>query len=394
MGERMIYLDHAATTPTDPSVVEAMLPYWTEHWGNPSSAYRAGRTALSALDNARSMVADVLHCSPKELVFTGGGSESDNLAIKGAALAQRQRGKGNHIITSAIEHHAVLHAVESLETQGFEATILPVDHDGLIDPAQLRAALRPDTVLVTIMYANNEIGTIQPIAELGAICREHGVLFHTDAVQAGGALPLDVNELNVDLLTLTAHKFYGPKGVGLLYVRQGTPLQPLINGGNQERRRRAGTENVAGIVGFAHALQAAEAQRADYNAHCVALREQLIEGVMATIPHVRVNGHRTQRLSNNANLLFEFVEGESLLLLLDQQGFAASAGSACTAGSVDPSHVLTALGIDGEAALGSIRFSVGRSNTADDIAALLLRLPAMIERLRAMSPQYRELVAA
>ena len=280
MGERFIYLDHAATTPTDPQVVEAMLPYFNECFGNPSSIYQLGRTSLGALDQARSTVAGILNCQTKEIVFTGGGSESDNLAIKGAALAQCDRGKGRHIVISTIEHHAVLHACEALEQIGFEISKVPVDQDGLVDPEQFRAALRDDTVLATMMYANNEIGTIQPIAELGALCRERGILFHTDAVQAGGALPLDVNQLNVDLLTLTAHKFYGPKGTGALYVRQGTPLQPQVNGGNQERRRRAGTENVPGIVGFAEALRVAEEQRSEYVEHCLALREQLIEGVL------------------------------------------------------------------------------------------------------------------
>ena len=389
MAEQFTYLDHAATTPVDARVVEAMLPYFGECFGNPSSVYRLGRMSLEALDDARSTVAAVLHCSPKEIVFTGGGSESDNLAIKGAALAQRERGKGNHIITSAIEHPAVLHACEALEAAGFETTVLPVDAQGLVDPDQFRAALRPETVLATIMYANNEIGTIQPIAELGAICRERGILLHTDAVQAGGSLPLDVTQLNVDLLTLTAHKFYGPKGIGALYVRQGTPLQAQINGGSQERRRRAGTENVPGIVGFAYALRVAEAERAAYVDHCTGLREQLIEGVLAHIPFTRTNGDRIQRLPNNANLGFDYVDSESVLLLLDQHGFCASSGSACSAGSVEPSHVLTALGRSPEQALGSVRFTVGRSTTPDDIDRLLDLLPPMIERLRSVSPQYR-----
>lgn len=389
MAEQFTYLDHAATTPTDPRVVEAMLPYFGECFGNPSSVYRLGRMSLEALDDARSTVAAVLHCSPREIVFTGGGSESNNLAIKGAAFAQRERGKGNHIVTSAIEHHAVLHACEALEEAGFETTVLPVDAQGLVDPDQFRAALRPETMLATIMYANNEIGTIQPIADLGAICRERGILLHTDAVQAGGSLPLDVTRLNVDLLTLTAHKFYGPKGTGALYVRQGTPLQAQINGGSQERRRRAGTENVPGIVGFAHALRVAEAERPAYVDHCTGLREQLIEGVLARIPFTRVNGDRVLRLPNNANLGFDYVDSESVLLLLDQHGFCASSGSACSAGSIEPSHVLTALGRSPEQALGSVRFTVGRSTTPADIDRLLGLLPPMIERLRSVSPQYR-----
>jgi cysteine desulfurase len=389
MTERYIYLDHAATTPVDQRVVSAMLPYYTEHFGNPSSIHRAGRTALEALDDARETVAAVLGASRKEIVFTGGGSEADNLAIKGVALAQRQSGKGAHIITSAIEHHAVLHTVEYLEAFGFEATVLPVDSDGLVRPAELRAAIRPDTVLVSIMYANNEIGTIQPLAELGAICRERGVPLHTDAVQAAGSLALNVDALNVDLLTLAAHKFYGPKGVGALYVRRGTPLLPQINGGGQERRRRAGTENVAGIVGLAAALRLAEEQREQYAAHCVDLRDRLVAGIVERIPHSSLNGHPARRLPNNANIAFEYVEGESVLLLLDQRGIAASSGSACTSGSLEASHVLTALGLPYERAIGSVRFSVGRATTDADIDYVLDTLPPLIERLRSVSQASR-----
>jgi cysteine desulfurase len=391
MADRYIYLDHAATTPVDERVVAAMLPYLTEKFGNPSSIHRAGREALDALDGAREKVAAVLGAARKEIVFTGGGSEADNLAIKGVALAQRAAGKGAHIITSAIEHHAVLHAVEYLQGFGFEVTVLPVDGDGLVRPDDLRAAIRPDTVLVSIMYANNEIGTIQPMAELGAICRERGVPFHTDAVQAAGSLPLDVRALNVDLLSLAAHKIYGPKGVGALYVRHGTPLLPQVSGGGQERRRRAGTENVAGIVGFATALRLAEEEREGYAAHCAALRDKLVVGLLERIPLASLNGHPTQRLPNNANLAFEHVEGESVLLLLDQAGIAASSGSACTSGSLEASHVLVALGLPYERAIGSVRFSLGRATTADDIDYLLDTLPPLIERLRAVSPAYHEL---
>ena len=390
MSQPFVYLDHAATTPVDPRVLAAMLPFFTERFGNPSSVYRLGRSSLEALDEARTTVARVLNANTKEIVFTGGGSESDNLAIKGAALAQRERGKGNHIVTSAIEHHAVLHACEHLQEHGFEVTVLPVNERGLVDPAAFEAALRPETVLATIMYANNEIGTIQPISELGAMCRERGILFHSDAVQAGGALPLDVRALNVDLLTLTAHKFYGPKGTGMLYVRHGTPLLPQINGGGQERRRRAGTENVPGIVGFAEALRLAEEERVALVEHCLGLRERLISGVEARIPFVRLNGDRTQRLPNNANLSFEGVEAESVLLMLDQQGFCASSGSACTAGSMEPSHVLTAIGADGDRAIGSVRFTLGRATTSEDIDRLLDVLPPIIERLRSVSPRFRE----
>jgi cysteine desulfurase len=390
MSDRYIYLDHAATTPVDERVVQAMLPYFTAMPGNPSSIHQAGRAALEALDDARETVAAVLGASRKEIVFTGGGSEADNLAIKGVALAQRRAGKGAHLITSAIEHHAVLHAVEYLESFGFESTVLPVDADGLVRPDDLRAAIRPDTVLASIMLANNEIGTIQPLAELGAICRERGVPLHTDAVQAAGSLPLNVDALNVDLLTLAAHKFYGPKGVGSLYVRRGTPLLPQINGGGQERRRRSGTENVAGIVGLATALRLAEERRPAYAADCTALRDRLIAGVLDRVPYSSLNGHPTRRLPNNANIAFEFVEGESVLLLLDQHGIAASSGSACSSGSLEASHVLMALGLPYERAIGSVRFTIGKATTAEDIDYLLDSLPALIERLRSVSPAYRE----
>ena len=389
MVERLIYLDHAATTPVDPEVVAAMVPYFTQQFGNPSSIHQAGRAALEALDDARETVARVLGANRKEIIFTGGGSESDNLAIKGVALAQRAAGRGAHIITSAIEHHAVLHAFDYLAADGFAVTILPVDAQGLVHPDDLRTALRPDTVLVSLMYANNEIGTVQPLAELGAICRAQGVPLHTDAVQAAGSLPLNVDALHVDLLTLAAHKFYGPKGVGVLYARRGTPLLPQINGGGQERRRRAGTENVAGIVGLATALRLAEARRQAYGEHCTMLRDHLIAGLLETIPYSALNGHATQRLPNNVNIAFEFVEGESVLLLLDQHGIAASSGSACTSGSLEASHVLSALGLPYEQAIGSVRFSLGKDTTEADIDAVLAALPPLIERLRSVSPAYR-----
>lgn len=392
--ERLIYLDHAATTPVDPAALAVMLPYFTTHFGNPSSIYRVGRAALHALDEARDQVAAILGASPREIIFTGSGSESDNLAIRGVALAQRQAGRGAHLITSAIEHHAVLHTVEHLQAFGFEATILPVDSSGLVQPDDLRAALRPDTVLVSVMYANNEIGTIQPIAELGAICRERGVPFHTDAVQAPGALPLDVRALNVDLMTIAAHKFYGPKGVGALYVRRGTPLLPQITGGGQERRRRAGTENVPGIVGMAAALRLAEERRAADSAHCARLRDRLVKGVLERVPGARLNGHPTRRLPNNASLSFEGVDGESILLLLDQYDIAASSGSACTSGSLEPSHVLLALARAAgsnttpevtSALPGAVRFTFGRDNTDADVDVVLDVLPGIIARLREMA---------
>lgn len=392
MAERLIYLDHAATTAVDQAVVAAMLPYFTGTFGNPSSVHAAGRAALIALDRARETVAAVLGADRKEIIFTAGGSESDNLAIKGVAQAQRDAGKGCHIITSAIEHHAVLHAFDALATQGFAVTVLPVGPSGLVRPDDLQAALRSDTVLVSIMYANNEIGTIQPIATLGAICRAAGVPFHSDAVQAAGVLPLDVRTLNVDLLTLAAHKFYGPKGVGVLYARRGVALAPQINGGGQERRRRAGTENVAGIVGLAVALHAAEQRRASYNAHCAALRDRLVGQVLEHVPLTYLNGDPTQRLPNNANIAFEYLEGESLLLLLDQQGIAASSGSACTSGALEASHVLTALGLPHERAIGSLRFTVGKDTTAADIDTVVATLPTLVERLRAASPEYRDVL--
>jgi len=397
MSERTIYLDHAATTPLDPRVLEAMLPYLTEHYGNPSSIHRQGRAALQALDDAREQVALVLGCSRREVIFTGGGSESINLAVKGAALARRAAGAQAHLIVSAIEHHAVLHAGEYLQQQhGFEVTLLPVDEGGLVRPDHLRAALRPDTALVSVMYANNEIGTIQPIAELGAICREAGVPLHTDAVQAAGVLPLDVEALKVDYLSLTAHKFYGPKGVGVLYARRGAPLLPQINGGAQERRRRAGTENVAGIVGLAAALTLAEERRPAAMERMRTLRERLIDGVLAAVPDSWLNGDRVQRLPGNANLGFAGIEGESLLLLLDQAGICASSGSACTSGSLEPSHVLLALGLSPAAANASVRFSLGHGVIEADITYVLETLPPLVARLRAVVAQgaEREPIAA
>lgn len=379
-----IYLDHAATTPTDPRVVERMLPYFTELFGNASSIYALGRRSQAAIDEARESVAHALGCRPTEIVFTGGGSEADNLAIKGVAFAARRR--GNHIITSAIEHHAVLHTCQYLEQQGYTVTYLPVDEYGQVSPAAVQAAITPETALVTIMYANNEIGTIQHIAEIGAICRAHHVPFHTDAVQAGGLLELDVAALNVDLLTLSAHKFYGPKGVGILYMRQGTRLQPQVLGGSQERNRRAGTENVPGVVGAAEALSLAREERDQEVARLSSLRDELIEGVLA-IPGVTLTGHPTRRLPNSASFAISGIEGESLLINLDLAGVAASSGSACTTGSVEPSHVLTALGLAPARARGHLRLTLGRSTTQADIQFVLAELPKLVERLRALSTQ-------
>ncbi len=376
------YFDHAATTPLDPLVLETMLPYFSESFGNPSSIYTLGRRAMAAVDEAHSIVAERLNCRPTEIVFTGGGSEADNLAIKGVAYSPRRRGM--HIITSAIEHHAVLHTCLQLEREGFTVTYLPVNSDGLVDPAAVEAAITDETALVTLMFANNEVGSVQPIAEIGAICRAHRVLFHTDAVQAGGMVSLDVRALQVDLLTLSAHKFYGPKGVGILYVRQGSRLQPQVLGGSQERNRRAGTENVPGIVGAAEAFRRVQETAAEESARLTALRDHLIDGVL-TIPATRLTGHPSQRLPNNASFAFEGVEGESLLLNLDLLGVAASSGSACTTGSVEPSHVLTAMGLTPSEARGHLRLTLGHSTTPEDVTYVIDQLPAIVARLRSLS---------
>ncbi len=376
----VIYLDHAATTPMDPRVLEAMLPYYRTHFGNPSSVYSIGREAHKAVDAARQTVADILHTSPQEIIFTSSGTEADNLAIKGVAEAVQE--KGRHIITCAIEHHAVLHSCEYMEKHGWEVTVLPVDGDGLVDPAALEAAIHPETVLVTIMYANNEVGTVEPIRELAAVAHEHGVYFHTDAVQAGGALSLDVEELGVDMLSLSSHKFYGPKGTGILYIRRGVPLVPQIHGGGQERNRRSSTENVAGIVGLATALQLAEEEREEYARRASALRDRLIDGILNSIPGSRLNGHRTRRLANNTNVAFAGVEGDSLLVKLDQRNICASSGSACTAGALEPSHVLKALNVPTSMALGALRLTVGRWTTPEEVGQVLDVLPEIIAQLR------------
>ncbi len=381
-----IYLDHASTTPMRPEVLEVMLPFLKEQYGNPSSIYGEGRDARKALDQARDKLAKALGASPREIVFTSGGSEADNFAIKGAAFALRDR--GNHIITSAIEHHAVYNTCRYLEKHGFRITVLPVDSYGLVDPADVEAALTPETILVSIMHANNEIGTIQPITEISKTLRERKVLFHTDAVQTVGHIPVNVQELGVDLLSLSAHKFYGPKGVGALYVRRGVRLDPLIHGGAQEHNRRAGTENVAGIVGMAEALELAVEEMDKEAQRQRELRDRLIKGIMERIPHTRLNGHPTKRLPGNVSVCFEFIEGESLLLNLDMQGIAASSGSACTSGSLEPSHVLLALGLPHEIAHGSLRLTLGRDTTAADIDAVLEVLPGIVDKLRQMSPLY------
>ena len=381
MAERTIYLDHAATTPLDPRVLDAMVPYLTTEYGNASSIYTLGRHAMQAIDHSREQVAEVLHCRPTEVAFVGCGSESDNLAIKGIAFAAQK--KGNHLITSSIEHHAVLHTCQYLERFGFKTTYLPVDGYGRIDPDDVGRAITDATVLVSIMYANNEVGTIEPIAEIGRICRAKKVPFHVDAVQAGGAVPLDVTALNVDLLSLSAHKFYGPKGMGILYVRQGMRLLPQLQGGSQERGRRAGTENVAGIVGTATALRLAQDELTGVTPRLKALRDRLIEGIL-TVPKSRLTGHPTERLPNNASFCFEGIEGESILLKLDLLGIAASTGSACTSGSVDPSHVLIAMGLPAEWSRGSLRLTLGKANTQADVEAVISVLPGIIEKLRSL----------
>ncbi len=379
MPERTIYLDHAATTALDRRVLEAMIPYFTTEYGNASSIYTLGRHAMQAIDGAREQVAEILNCRPTEVIFTGGGSESDNLAIKGLAFTAQKKGK--HIITTPIEHHAVLHTCHYLERFGFTTTYLPVDHYGRVDPDEVARAITDQTILVSVMYANNEVGTIEPIAEIGRICRARKIAFHVDAVQAAGSLPLDVAELNVDLLSLSAHKFYGPKGVGMLYQRQGVRLLPQLQGGSQERGKRAGTENVAGIVGAATALRLAYEDLPETQPRIQALRDHLIAGVLE-LPGSALSGHPSERLPNNASFVFEGVEGESILLSLDLLGFAASTGSACTSGSVDPSHVLLAMGFPEEQLRGSLRLTLGKENTREDVDALLAALPGILAKLR------------
>ena len=381
MTERTIYLDHAATTALDPRVLEAMLPYLTTEYGNASSIYTLGRHAMQAVDRAREQVAEVLHCRPTELAFVGCGSESDNLAIKGMAFAAQI--KGNHIITSSIEHHAVLHTCEYLDRFGFKTTYLPVDEYARVNPDDVGRAITDQTILVSVMYANNEVGTIEPIAEIGRICRAKKVPFHVDAVQAGGAIPLDVVAANVDMLSLSAHKFYGPKGVGILYTRQGIRILPQMQGGSQERGRRAGTENIAGIVGAATALQLAQAEMEQATPRITALRDRLIKGVL-TIPQSRLTGHPTQRLPNNASFCFEGVEGESILLSLDMLGIAASTGSACTSGSIDPSHVLIAMGLSPAWSHGGLRLTLGKNTTEAEVDAVAAALPTIVQKVRGL----------
>ena len=384
---KTIYMDHAATTRVDRRVVEAMLPYWTEFYGNPSGLYGLARRAAAALRQSRETVAGILGCKQREIIFTSCGSESDNLAVRGVCLAQQARGKGSHIITTPIEHHAVLHTAKDLRDRyGFELTLLPVDRYGLVDPEDVSQAVREDTVLISVMYANNEVGTIEPLAEMGAIARERGVAFHTDAVQAGGALPMNVDELQVDLLSLSAHKFYGPKGVGVLYARDNVLLWPMQTGGGQERRRRSGTENVAYAVGLATALKLAYDESEDHNRRIAGLRDRLIAGVLERIPDVHLNGHPLRRLPNNANFTFKYIEGEAVLIQLDLLGVAASSGSACSSGAVEASHVLRSLGVPAEEVFGSLRLTLGRETSEADVDYVLEALPPIVERLRDISP--------
>jgi cysteine desulfurase len=378
----MIYLDHSATTAVDPRVVEAMLPFWTEMYGNPSSIYRLGRRAAAALEDARRRIARILNCQPAELIFTSCGTESDNLAIRGVLLVAAVKGK-RHIITAPAEHHAVLHTAADLaEHLDCDVTHVPVDRQGIVEPAAVAAAIRPDTALISIMYANNEVGAIQPIAEIGAIARERGIPFHTDAVQAGGYLPLDVEALNVDLLALSAHKFYGPKGVGLLYVRRGVRLLPVQTGGGQERGRRSGTENVPYIVGMTEALEIAHAERESETQRLTALRARLIDGLAAAVPGIRLTGHPTQRLPGHASLLVSGAEAEAMLIALDLAGVAASSGSACATGAPTPSHVLTAMGYSPQEAMGALRLTLGRENTEAEVDLVVAKLAEIVARLR------------
>ena len=383
-----IYLDNAATTRVRPEAVQAALPIMTEIYGNPSSIHSFGREAKKALEKARCQVAAAIGAKKEEIYFTAGGSESDNWALKG--VTHTLSSKGKHIITTAIEHHAILHTCAALEKEGFTVTYLPVDEYGRVTAEQVEKALTPETILVSVMMANNEIGTVEPIAEIGAVCKAHKVLFHTDAVQAVGHLPIDVKAMNIDLLSLSGHKFYAPKGTGALYIRTGVRLQNLIEGGAQERSRRAGTENLPAIVGMGAAIELITAEMPEETPRMTALRDKLIRGILDAIPESRLNGHPTQRLPGNVNISVRYIEGESLLLSLDMAGIAASSGSACTSGSLDPSHVLLAIGLPHEIAHGSLRFSLGRETTEEQIDYVLEQLPKIVERLRAMSPLYAD----
>ena len=383
---RKVYLDNAATTALSPKVLEQMMPYLTTIYGNPSSPHSFGQEARKGVDHARDQVAKALNALPEEIIFTGCGTESDNTVLFG--VAERYAKKGNHIITTNVEHHALLHTCEALEKRAVEVTYLPVDENGMVTAEQVANAIPDKTILVSIMFANNEVGTIMPIAEIGKVCRERGVLFHTDAVQAVGHVPIDVKAMNIDMLSLSAHKFHGPKGVGALYMKKGIRLPSYVMGGAQERNRRAGTENVAGIVGLGAAIALATQTLEESAARMTKLRDKLIAGIAQRIPEVKLNGHPTMRLPNNVNYSIKYIEGESILLMLDMNGIAASSGSACTSGSLDPSHVLLALGLSHEVAHGSVRLTLSDETTEEDIDYVLDVLPKVAERLRAMSPLY------
>ena len=388
--KKLIYLDNAATTKTSEEVVAAMLPYFTEYYGNPSSVYEFASESKKAVSNARRTIAETLGAQENEIYFTAGGSEADNWALK--ATAEAYQSKGKHIITTKIEHHAILHTAEYLEKRGFEITYIGVDENGVVKVDELEKAIRPDTILISVMFANNEIGIIQPIKEIGEIAKKHGVLFHTDAVQAYGQLPINVDELHIDMLSSSGHKLNGPKGIGFLYIRKGVKIRSFVHGGAQERKRRAGTENVPGIVGYGKAAEIAAKTMKERTAKEIELRDHLIDRVLAEVPYTRLNGHRTNRLPNNANFSFQFVEGESLLILLDNNGICGSSGSACTSGSLDPSHVLLAIGLPHEIAHGSLRLTLSAETTMEDIDFVVDCIKQIIERLRSMSPLYEDFV--
>ena len=391
MEKKVIYLDNAATTRTAPEVVEAMLPYFSEHYGNPSSIYALAGESREGTDRARAQIAAVLNAEAKDIYFTAGGTEADNWALKAAFEAYRD--KGNHIITTKIEHHAILHTLEYLEKQrGAKITYLDVDENGVVKLEDLEAAITPETILISVMFANNEIGTIQPIREIGAIAREHGILFHTDAVQAFGQVPIDVKEMGIDMLSSSAHKINGPKGIGFLYIRKGLKLRSFIHGGAQERKRRAGTENVPGIVGYGAAAKRAAETMKERAEKEISLRDHMIRRILAEVPYSRLNGHPEKRLPNNVNVCFRFVEGESLLILLDMAGICASSGSACTSGSLDPSHVLLAIGLPHEIAHGSLRLTLGEETTLEEVDYTVDKIKEIVERMRSMSPLYEDFI--
>lgn len=387
---KLIYMDHAATTAVRPEVLDAMLPYFTEKYGNPSSVYTFASRNKDVINVSRDIIADSIGAKPEEIFFTGGGSESDNWALKAAAEAYSE--KGRHIITTKIEHHAILHTCQYLEKQGFDVTYLDVDEKGMVDTDRLEASIRPDTILISVMTANNEIGTIEPVSRIGAIAHEHGILFHTDAVQAYGQIPLDVNAMNIDMLSCSGHKLNGPKGVGFLYVRSGVKIGSFIHGGQQERGRRAGTENVPGIVGMGKAAELAVLSMNERMGRETEIRDHMIRRIMAEIPYSRLNGHESERLPNNINISFQFVEGETILIMLDMAGICASAGSACTSGSVDPSHVLTAIGLPKEISHGAVRLTLGYENTMEEGDFVVDNLKRIVENLRNMSPAYQDFI--